>query len=160
VFKDRRRCYLLNLTLLTAITVFVVATAVVINTTGPETPLKLVTTAILIATLLLVVNWIPVEATVLNNAVVLRGAIRRKVVEGDVVEAYTHDEVARYLSLVPIGNRVSLRCFFWGVAGSFQRRNGEWVGVDVFAGRNCGDRWLLVKIKGREKYLLVCVDKT
>ncbi|AET32788.1 hypothetical protein [Pyrobaculum ferrireducens] len=160
MYKDRRRCYLLNLTLLTAIIVVATTAIVIMYITGPENPLKPVVVMILIAALSLVVYWIPVEAAVLNNAVVLRGALRRKVVEGDVVETYTHDEVVRYLSFVPIGNRASLRCFFWGVAGSFQRRNGEWVGVDVFAGRNCGDRWLLVKIKGREKYLLVCVDKT
>ncbi|MGK0550192.1 MAG: hypothetical protein ABWU84_11315 [Pyrobaculum sp.] len=103
-----------------------------------------------------VLLWIPKESYIQERGVLLIGLVRRRFIEGEVVEEYTYDEVKRRLSFVPVGNRVILQCFFWGFYGSFQRRSGEWVGVDVYAGRDCRGRWLLVRRRGQDRYLLVC----
>ncbi|MEM0468341.1 MAG: hypothetical protein QXT27_03995, partial [Pyrobaculum sp.] len=71
--------------------------------------------------------WIPKEAYVKEGGVLLMGLVRRKFIPGEVMEEYTYEEVRRRISFVPVGNRVILHCFFWGLYGSFQRRNGEWV---------------------------------
>ncbi|MEM4753452.1 hypothetical protein [Pyrobaculum sp.] len=103
-----------------------------------------------------VLLWIPKESYIQERGVLLIGLVRRKFIPSEVVEEYTYDEVKQRLSFVPVGNRVILQCFFWGLYGSFQRRNGEWVSVDVYAGRDCRGRWLLVKKRGQDRYLLVC----
>lgn len=108
---------------------------------------------------LLTLLWIPKEVHVAEGGLLLVGLVRKKFVPGEVVEEYSHEEVERSISFVPVGVRVSLNCFIWGLYGSFQRRNGEWVSVDVYAGRDCGGRWLLVKKRGQDRYLLVCAGK-
>ena len=104
--------------------------------------------------------WVPKESYIQVGGMLLVGLVRRKLVPGEVVEEYTYDEVKQRLSFVPVGNRIILQCFFWGLYGSFQRRNGEWVSVDVYAGRDCRGRWLLVRKRGQDKYLLVCPGNT
>lgn len=103
----------------------------------------------------LILMWTPLESHVKEGGVLLIGLVRKKFVPGEVVEEYTGDEVKKRLGFVPAGNRVILDCFFWGFYGSFQRRNGEWVSVDVYAGRDCRGRWLLLRLR-RDKYLLIC----
>ncbi|AFA39974.1 hypothetical protein Pogu_1947 [Pyrobaculum oguniense TE7] len=130
-------------------------TYVIIKSPAPHI-LKIFVSSVILGALLSVLLWVPKESHIQVGGVLLVGLVRRKFIEGEVVEEYSYDEVKRRLSFVPVGNRIILQCFFWGLYGSFQRRSGEWVSVDVYAGRDCMGRWLLVRKRGQDRYLLVC----
>ncbi|MEM1890373.1 MAG: hypothetical protein QXN04_09560 [Pyrobaculum sp.] len=153
-------CYYKGLLAVISVYVFIGLIIYIIIASPAPLVLKIFIISIFSVGSLQIFLWIPKEAYVKEGGVLLMGLVRRKFIPGEVMEEYTYEEVRRRISFVPVGNRVILHCFFWGLYGSFQRRNGEWVSVDVYAGRDCKGKWLLLKKRGQEKYLLVCPGNT
>lgn len=153
-------CYYKGLLAVISVYVFIGLIIYIIIASPAPLVLKIFIISITSGASLPIFLWIPKEAYVKEGGVLLMGLVRRKFIPGEVMEEYTYEEVRRRISFVPVGNRVILHCFFWGLYGSFQRRNGEWVSVDVYAGRDCKGKWLLLKKRGQERYLLVCPGNT
>ncbi|RFA94633.1 hypothetical protein [Pyrobaculum aerophilum] len=158
--RENRKCYYTAASIIMIIIIVISTIPYLIWTSTAPQSLKIIITALLASIILLPIFWLPKDSRVVDGGVLLIGVVRRKFIAGEVVEEYTSDEVKWRLSFVPVGNRVSLQCFFWGLYGSFMRRNGEWVSVDVYAGRDCKGKWLLLKKRGQERYLLVCPGNT